>query len=88
MPKFFNHGRPPFAQRQGKAGVEVVVRGDAVCDHLGFGEQNVAGDFGQHEILGGGVQRQRSEEGSARAQQHEARHEACDRGGQRGQLGQ
>ena len=44
----FVKGGPLFAEGEGEAGVEVVVRGDAVGDDLSFGEENVAGDLMDH----------------------------------------
>ena len=41
----FHHRRPLFSQGQGQPLIEVVVRGDTVCNGLGFCEKNVAGYF-------------------------------------------
>lgn len=47
-------GGPLFAEGEGEAGVEVVVRGDAVGDDLSLGEKNVAGDLMNHNDWGWG----------------------------------
>jgi hypothetical protein len=48
VPVVPHHRWPALAERERKAGVEMVVRRDAVRDHLRTGQKDVACDFTDH----------------------------------------
>jgi hypothetical protein len=50
VPKVFVHRRELLAKRQREPVLEVVIRGNAVCNDIGFAKEEIAAEFVDHVV--------------------------------------